>query len=122
MARTLAGFAPGSSGGQDLRLDGRGNLAVVDGLEDVRQRVVMRLKFLFGEWYQNIGLGMPYRSEIFTRPITIGLAESIISNAIRRVPGVTGVAQVRVSIEPVTRRLSYMVRVQTPYGMATVEL
>ena len=53
MTRTIAGFQPGNFliADQDLQLDEHGNLLIVDGLEDVRQRVLFRLRFWLGQWY-----------------------------------------------------------------------
>ena len=85
MAVSLSSFAPSNSDDatHDLQVDETGNLVVVTGLEEVRQRVIERLLFYFAEWPLNTTEGVPYRNDIFRRPINAGLAASIITGQIR---------------------------------------
>ena len=106
---------------QDLHLDTFGNLAVVQDLEDIRQRTVERLQFWIGQWFLDVGDGVPYRSEVFTRPTNAGLAAALVSDTIREVEGVTGVRDVIASIDAPTRRFSYTATIDTPFGSTTVE-
>lgn len=118
---TISAFAPGVDA-QDLHLDERGDLAVVTGLEDVRQRVIERLRFWRGDWYLDRTDGVPYIQEVFTRPMSAGLAASIVSGVIRSVAGVTGVRDVEATVDPVTRTLAYSARVDTVHGSTAVSL
>lgn len=122
--RTISAFAPDDeiNPRADLRLDARGDLEVVSEREDVRQRVIERLAFWRGEWFLDARQGVPYLTEIFTRPASADLAESVITAEIRSVEGVTDVTEVEVSIDTDTRRLSYAARVSTAYGTAEVTL
>ena len=123
MTRTIAGFAPGASliDGQDLQLDENGNLLIVEGLEDVRQRVLFRLRFWLGQWFLAVQDGVPYRPEIFQRPTSVGLAAAVVSDKIRSLDEVTGVANVFASIDPLLRRMTYQCTVQTPHGDMDLE-
>ena len=117
--RTLSTLPPGGQAvdGMDLRLTPSGDLDVVDGLESVRQGVIQRLLFWSGEWFLAVGEGVPYRAEIFRRPTSAGLAAAVVTEQILGVDGVTGVADVFVTIDPVTRRMSYRANsVTTRYG------
>ena len=114
MARTLSMF--GGDGCQDLHLDSRGNLAVASDLEDVRQRVVERLRFHSGQWYLDTQGGVPYRQEIFTRPVSAGLAAALITDQISQVAGVEAVRDVVATINASERRLTYRATVNTPFG------
>ena len=118
MTRTIAGFQPGNSliADQDLQLDENGNLLIVDALEDVRQRVLFRLRFWLGQWYLLAHDGVPYRPEIFQRPTTVGLAAAVVSDQIRSLDEVTGVSRVSATIDPLTRRMTYQATVSTPHG------
>ena len=118
MARTLSAFAADETAGQDIRLDARGNLAIATGTEDVRQRVVERLRFSLGEWYLSVHDGVPYRSEIFNRSTTVGLAQAIVTEQIERVDGVATVSGVQAAIDPATRRMTYSAVVTTDDGAA----
>ena len=54
--------------------------------------MVERLQFVFGSWFLGVEEGVPYRSEIFTQTVTVGMASVIVSDTIRAVDGVTGVS------------------------------
>ena len=118
MALSFSAF-PGDDT-QDMHLDGRGNLALVRDLEDIRQRVAERLRFWLGEWYLESESGVPYRSAVFTRPVTAGLAASAVTEKIRSVEGVLRVSNVEAVIDPVTRRFRYSAVVHSEYGSMTV--
>lgn len=118
MARTIAGFPNGGSllSQQDLQVDAQGNLVIVDQLEDVRQRVLFRLRFWLGQWFLQVRSGVPYRPEIFQRPTSVGLAAAVVSDQIRSVDEVTGVSEVFAEIDPLTRKMTYSATVSTRYG------
>ena len=115
MARTISALSP-DVGGQDIRLTPRGDLEVVTDLEDVRQRTIERLRFWLGQWYAAYRKGVPYRSEIFTRPISAGLASTIVSDHIRTVDGVRQVKNVRARIDPRTRVFFYTATCVSNFG------
>ena len=102
MARTISAFEADSGSPQDLRVTPRGDLEIVSAREDVRQRVIERLRFWFGQWFLRVQEGIPYRNEVFTRPISAGLAATLVTEQIRAVEGVTGVSGVTARIDPRT--------------------
>ena len=103
-----------------MRLDQQGNLQVVDGLEDVRQRVIAGLQFFLAEWFLSTDLGVPYFQSIFTRPVTAALASTVIAAQIRSKPGVTGVGNIQATIDPNTRVFSMSVAIHTPFGSTVI--
>lgn len=117
---TISVFAPDDAAPQDLRLTPRGDLELADGLEDIRQRVIERLRFWRGEWYLDLTDGVPYLQDVFTRPITADLSARIITEQIRSVRGVTGVRDVVAELQTVDRRLIYSAIVDTVYGTTQV--
>ena len=119
--RTLSTFDADRTNNQDLRLDGRGNLAVVSEIEDVRQRVVQRLRWSLGEWFLRTGDGVPYRQRVFTTGTSVGLASAVITEHILGERGVTAVLDVSAEIDFETRRMSYSARVITDFGDFTIE-
>ena len=120
MARTISAFEADSGSPQDLRVTPRGDLEIVSEREDVRQRVIERLRFWFGQWFLRVQEGIPYRNEVFTRPISAGLAATLVTEQIRAVEGVTGVSGVTARIEPEDRRLVYQATVHTADGPVAV--
>ena len=114
--RTLSAFEPNQTSGQDIRLDGRGNLAVVTEIEDVRQRVVERLRWSLGEWFLQAQDGVPYRTRVFTGATSIGLASAVITEQILLERGVTAVLDVFTDINFTSRRMTYSAKVMTDFG------
>ena len=114
--RSISAFSPDSASGQDIRLDSRGNLAVVDELEDLRQRLIQKLRWELGEWFVATSRGVPYRNRIFSRSISVGLAASILTDQIRSERGVTNVLDVEAVINFQTRRMTYRARVVSDFG------
>ena len=51
----------------DLFFDTDGNMNIVDGIDEVKQRLHTRLLRFLGEWYLNITLGVPYIQEILIK-------------------------------------------------------
>ena len=120
--KTLSTLGPGqqAQNGQDLRLDSKGNIAIVDGLESVRQRIIQRLLFWRGEWFLDTNAGVPYREAIFRNFRSAGLAGAVIGEQIERVEDVTGTADVEVTIDPDTRSARYDTNsVSTIFGTLT---
>ncbi len=118
MAVTISAFPSDSQdlADQDIYVSDSGDIALVSGLEDVRQRVIERLRFWVGQWFLGINAGVGYRTQIFQNPVSVGLAAAVVSDAIRSIDEVTGVTEVHAEIEPITRRMSYYARVQTRDG------
>ena len=109
-------FGPGAQSDQDLRLDDRGNLVVVRGVDDVRERVIEALRFQRGSWWLAASKGVPYRASIFVRPAFASTLSRIVGQTLLDVPGVAAVNNVDVSIDRVTRRMSYTADVTTDTG------
>ena len=118
MAKTLSAFSGGEI--QDLHLDDRGNLAVAEGLEDIRQRVVEALRFGAGEWYLDASAGVSYLRDVFVRPVEVGAVSTILTDAIRAVPGVESVSGIQVELDTEERTMSYSATVHTAEGDVTV--
>ena len=86
---TLGVAAVGESEQPDLNIVD-GNIIVEKGIESVRQRVLQRLSFLFGEWFMNRRIGVPYIAEVFASGGG-GVAASILASHVAEVQGVDGV-------------------------------
>lgn len=119
MARGLSMYPNGGSGEADLHLDENGNLAIADGIEDVRQRVIQALRFLFGEWFLDTQKGLPWHQEILTRPVALSLASSLIAEHVLAVNGVAEVISVELQHTGLTRHMTGRVRVRSTEGIET---
>lgn len=58
----------GIDGGYDFLLDSVGDVALVDGSEEIILSLIQRLQFIAGEWIFDIRAGIPYFNDVFTRP------------------------------------------------------
>lgn len=89
---------------------------IIGGDEDIRQRVIQRLRFFRGEWALDTAAGVPWFQRILTRPVEIGITSAIISEAIASVIGVNSVQQVEANINRETRTLQFEATVITDNG------
>ena len=121
MSRGLGSFrynADGTVAEHDLMIVD-GNLQIVDAKEEVQQRAMCKVLFLRGDDLFAPLKGIPYREDIMERPITIGLAASIITRAIEEEREILSVEEVETEI--VDRELIYTARrVVTAYGPTAV--
>ena len=100
----------------DIRLDSRGNLALVTGQEEIRERVTCGLIFRRGEnpYDTTYGIDHAYLAQrpAHERPL-IG---STIAAWIRRRPGVTSASVRETTLDRVTRQLSVSFDIETAEG------
>lgn len=94
--------------------------AVVRGTEDIRQRCVQRLRLFAGEWFLDSSAGVPWLQQILTRPVTVGLANSIVSNALASVEGVVRVIDVSATLDARTRAMRFTAILETAGGETSV--
>ena len=116
MSRTISAFDRDKTGGQDIRLDSHGNLAVAANIEDIRQRVVEHLRWELGEWFVKAREGVPYQNRVFGTSTSVGLAASVITEEILKERGVVSVIDVEAFINFETRRMTYRAHVVTDSG------
>ncbi len=113
---TYRGLSPT---GDPLFGQGQGNFLA--DLEAVAQAIATRLKFLAGEWWENLNAGTPLFQEILgvpgQQPDVIAL---IIQQRILGTPYVTGVSQVATSYNSRTRAMQFSCSVQTQFGTLTI--
>jgi hypothetical protein len=88
----------------------------------VAQAILTRLKLFFGEWWENLNLGLPVFQQMLGQ---LGSARGIAAmelaitqNIAGLTPYVTAVTDVQVSF--VAGRLTYTATVQTIYGAVTI--
>ena len=125
MARSLAVFQYDDDGNvveQDIRLDERGDLAILTGLEELRERAACRLQLFKGEDIYNRAAGLPLREEILERPFSEGIAASVISAELLRIPEILTVEEIDIEIDD-NRHLSYSSgRITSIFGETRIEV
>ena len=101
---------------EDISLDASGNLEVATEVEDVRQRVVERLRYWFGEWFLAQRDGIPYKTAVFPYRLPTTLIETMIVSEAAKVEGVREISESSTSIDPDTRVLTITMRGKSDYG------
>lgn len=97
--------------------DTSGDLEVVDGqlvlvgeqfgtqLREIEEHLEQRLRTLFGDWFLDTSLGIPYFEEVFQKPFNASVVESIFINEILATPGVIRLIEFNMDIDKLTRNL-----------------
>ncbi len=104
-------------------LQGGGQSNFVSDLDAVAQAIQTRLKFLQGEWWENLNAGTPLFqsmlgvSGVGRNPETVTL---LLTQRILGTPFVTGVSNVATSVNSSTRAFQFSCQVQTQFGSLTV--
>ena len=85
----------------NIAQDLNGDLDVVDGqlvlvgnqfgtqLRELEEHLEQRLRTLFGDWFLDTSLGIPYFEEVFQKPFNASVVESLFINEILSTPGVS---------------------------------
>ena len=83
----------------DLTLSGS-DLAVAEDGDIIKQRLSIRLQFLFGEWFLNNQVGMPYTQFIFQQGNTLEDIYSIFRTEILDTEGVENIVSLELIPDP----------------------
>ena len=100
----------------DLDISPLGDITVVD---SVRQAVMIRLKWIAGEWRLGPDFGFPWFEEVFVRNPNIPKIQSLIRSEILKVEGVTAVQITKTTFDKAKRSL--LVRYELAVGEETYE-
>lgn len=99
--------------GRDLELgfDGDlvvrgGDLALVGGVDAIRQEVGVRLQWFLGEWFIDPERGVPYFEQILTKIDRVEVLGGIFRRAILDTPGIVSVDEMRLDHDRANRRLA----------------
>lgn len=72
-------------------------LRILKGVDAIRQRIMVRLRFFKAEWFLDKRQGMPYYQVVFVKNPDLSLIQSVFRRAILTTPGVLTIAKMRVS-------------------------
>ena len=81
----------------DLRLVD-GSLVLVEGLDAIRQDLVVSLRWFYGEWFLDRRAGLPWFEQILGHKNAITIVERILRRAILQRPGITAIDTLTSSI------------------------
>lgn len=92
------------------------DFSLVSGIEEIAQRIRIRLKFFLGEWFLNINYGIPYFQEVFVKNTDLSELNAIFKNAILTTPGVAGLSIFSFDFQGAQRKLKIIFVAETVYG------
>ncbi len=104
----------------DLDLSGF-DLKIVTGKEAIAQRLRIRLRFFYSEWYLDRTFGIPYYQSVFQKPANAAILDAVFKDAILDTPGVLRLTRFTLDIDTARRELSVVFSVETEDGEVTIE-
>ena len=96
------------------------DLALVDGAEQVRQQLLIKLKLWQGEWFLDTEFGTPYLQQILGKQLTMSGAIVALRKSILEVQGVTQITTFDYQFDRATRTIKIQFTVNTPHGLIEV--
>ena len=88
----------------DLRIV-NGDIVMIEGLDEVRQRVLFRMRTQLGEWDFDTTLGLDYFGEILKNDPDLALIQTRILTLVATTPGVLQVRDLDVSLDAPSRTM-----------------
>jgi hypothetical protein len=74
--------------------------------EETIQRLQMRLRRFYGEWFLDTNLGVPYRRDILVKNPDLQVVKSVLQAEILKDPGVEAVTEFNLEHDTAARHLS----------------
>lgn len=96
------------------------DLSLVDGIEAVRQQVLVKLKLWRGEWFLDTEFGTPWISRILGKQISLSGAITALQTSILEVDGTVKFLEFNFNFDRATRDIRIDFVLDTIYG--TVEI
>lgn len=93
------------------------DLALVDGIDQVRQKLEARLQFFFGEWFLDNTQGVKLYETVFVKNPDLGLIASTFKSAILETRDVRNIIEYDQVYDPKLRKLEISFKVDTSYGI-----
>lgn len=116
----MSQFLQNDDGDLDVSMNG---FSITDGQEEVRQRLIQRLKTFLGEWFLDTTIGVPYHQIIFQKAVPNSVVEDLFKSEILATTGVTELVSFPpLEFDPVSREMEMDFEVATPYGEMAVGL
>lgn len=97
-------------------------LAIIDGLQQVKQELMQRLQTISGEWFLDTSLGLPYLTDMTQKGLALTTVAQYFRNEINACPGVLAINELDLSLDNATRRLTVALQVQGETGAISAEV
>lgn len=96
------------------------DLSLIDGAEQVRQQLLIKLKLWKGEWFLDQEFGTPYLQSILGKQLTLSGAVAALRKSILEVDGVRQIISLTYNFNRENRTLQVESEVDTPQGIIEV--
>jgi hypothetical protein len=90
--------------------------AIVTQRAQVAQNISNRLRMIYGEWFLDTRLGVPWFENVFVKNPDMSAVDIIIKSVISETPEVTGITAYSSAINKGLRKLTIAFQVSTIYG------
>lgn len=97
------------TGTHDLDFTG-GNFTLIEGADEIAQKLRVRYQFFKGEWFLDQRVGVPYFQTIFVKGVPETVIRTTMVNVALTTPGVANVEDYEFSLDAVTRAASISFR------------
>jgi len=96
------------------------DLHLLDGAEQVRQQLLIKLKLWVGEWFLDTEFGTPYLQSILGKQLTLSGALTALRKSILEVEGVRSIQTFTFNHQTAQRTLSVNFTADTAFGLVEV--
>lgn len=104
------------SAANDLELDARGNLFIVDGVEAVRQAAIHRIQFFYGEHFLAPRQGVPHFARTLGQPFNVNDLSQFLAAELGKVDEVIRAIILSIKRDADTRGIEVESALDTIYG------
>ena len=94
-----------------------GQMKSVTGLDEMRQKVDNCLVAFMGDWFLDLGQGVPYFQRIFVKGITKAGVTKIFNDYIAAIDGVLAVLEFKIELDKLKRTATIVTTIQTSEGI-----
>ncbi len=92
------------------------DLALVDKLDQVRQKITIKLNFYSGEWFLDTTVGVPLFDVVFVKNPDLNIIASVMKTEILSVEGVKSILEYSQTYDSTNRILEITFIADTIYG------
>ena len=96
------------------------DLVLVDGLDGLRQKLMIKLQFFFGEWYLDITRGVKWYTDILLPNPELSKIQAILKSVITDTDGVKELTAFDAQYDAGARTLAVKFTANTNYGTLTI--
>lgn len=94
-----------------------GNLAFVEGQEEIAQIVKLRLQSFFGEWFLDTTRGVPYFTTIYEKKVDPSTIDNTFIGVITSTPGIISLIEYDSILDTRLRTLTITFKARTVNGV-----